>query len=51
VIISAPDASWAFTMTGGDEYLPVPTIRREVKVLSAMVKVSMTGDLGRFFLY
>ena len=42
VIISAPEASCAFTMTDGDEYLPVPTMRREVKVLSAIVKVSMT---------
>ena len=42
VIISAPDASCAFTITDGDEYLPVPTIRRDVKVLPAMVKVSMT---------
>src|SRR5688572_15336192 len=41
VIISAPDASCAFTMTAGDEYLPVPTMRREVNVLSAIVKLSM----------
>ena len=38
VIISAPEASCAFTMTAGDEYLPVPTMRRDVKVLSAIVK-------------
>ena len=40
VIISAPDASCALTMTAGDEYLPVPTMRREEKLLSAIVKVS-----------
>ena len=42
VIISAPEASCALTITAGDEYLPVPTISRDVKVLSAMVKLSMT---------
>jgi hypothetical protein len=42
VIISAPDASCAFTMTDGEEYLPVPTINREVNVLSAIVKLSIT---------
>ena len=41
VIISAPDASCALTMTAGDEYLPVPTMSREENVLSAMVKLSM----------
>jgi len=29
VIISAPEASCACTMMAGDEYLPVPTMRRE----------------------
>src|SRR5262249_4880968 len=38
----APDASCAFTMTGGDEYLPVPTMSREVKVLPAIANVSMS---------
>jgi hypothetical protein len=42
VIISAPEASCAWTMTAGDEYLPVPTISRDVNVLSAMVKISIT---------
>src|SRR5262249_34587922 len=37
VIISAPDASCALTMTACDEYLPVPTISRDVNVLPAMV--------------
>src|SRR2546425_12003627 len=40
VIISAPDASCALTMTAGDAYLPVPTMRREEKLLSAIIKVS-----------
>src|SRR6188474_2315265 len=40
VIISAPDASCACTMTAGDEYLPVPTISRDVNVLSAIVNLS-----------
>src|SRR6266436_4763455 len=40
VIISAPDASCACTITAGDEYLPVPTISREVNVLSAIRKLS-----------
>jgi hypothetical protein len=30
-------------MTDGDEYLPVPTMRREVKVLPAIANVSMRG--------
>ena len=38
VIISAPDASCACTITAGDEYLPVPTKRRDENVLSAIVK-------------
>src|SRR5882724_875316 len=42
VIISAPDASCALTMTAFDEYLPVPTIRRDVNVLSAIVKESIS---------
>src|SRR5947209_2983919 len=41
VTISAPDASCAFTITGGELYLPVPTMSREEKVLSAMVSLSM----------
>ena len=40
VIISAPEASCALTMTVGDEYLPVPTMSREENVLSAIVKRS-----------
>ena len=38
VTISAPEASCACTITAGDEYLPVPTISRDEKVLSAIVK-------------
>jgi hypothetical protein len=38
VIMSAPDASCALTMTAGDEYLPVPTMRREENVLPAMTR-------------
>src|SRR6267378_1412228 len=41
VIISAPDASCAFTMIDGDEYFPVPTMSRELKVLPAIENVSM----------
>src|SRR5205814_495960 len=41
VIISAPDASCARTITAGEEYLPVPTINRDVNVLSAVVRRSM----------
>src|SRR2546428_786897 len=40
VIISAPDAPCALTMTAGDAYLPVPTMRREEKLLSAITKLS-----------
>src|SRR5258707_8093990 len=40
VIISAPDASCACTITAGDEYLPVPTNSRDVNVLSAIVRRS-----------
>src|SRR5438093_9332434 len=36
VIISAPDASCAFTITAGELYLPVPTMRREENRLSAI---------------
>src|SRR5689334_10487825 len=43
VTISAPDASCARTITGYDGYLPVPTMRREVKVRSAMTSGSITG--------
>ena len=42
VIMSAPDASCARTITDGDEYLPVPTINLEAKLLSAIFKTSMT---------
>src|SRR5580765_8835342 len=42
VIISAPDASCARCMTAYEEYFPVPTISRDVKVLPAMVSVSDT---------
>src|SRR5262245_19182689 len=42
VIISAPEASCACTISAGDEYLPVPTISLDVKVLSAIVKLSTT---------
>jgi len=36
VIISAPEASCACTMMAGDEYLPVPPMRREENVLSRL---------------
>src|SRR6266404_3620382 len=48
VIISAPDASCALSITAGELYLPVPTIRRDENVLSAIVKMSiMAGLVGR----
>ena len=34
-------AGLALTMTAGDEYLPVPTKRRDEKDLPAMMKLSM----------
>jgi hypothetical protein len=40
VIISAPDASCALTITDGDEYFPVPTISRDENVFSAIVNPS-----------
>ena len=39
--MSAPEASCAFTITEVDEYLPVPTIRREEKVLPEITRLSM----------
>ncbi len=39
VTMSAPEASCACAMTACDEYLPVPTISRDVNVRPAMVKV------------
>ena len=44
VTISAPDASCAFTITAGDEYLPVPTISRDPNDLPAMTSVSMSSS-------
>src|SRR5262245_28291795 len=41
VIISAPDASCALTITAGDEYLPVPTMRREENDLPAIISGSI----------
>src|SRR5713226_6983680 len=41
--MSAPDASWACTMTAGDEYFPVPTMSREEKVFPAMTRLSMSS--------
>jgi hypothetical protein len=41
VTMSAPDASWARTMTDGDEYFPVPTMSRDAKVFPAIVKLSI----------
>src|SRR4029077_4714977 len=38
VTMSAPEASCACAMTACDEYFPVPTMSREVKVRPAMVK-------------
>jgi len=40
VIISAPEASCALTITAGEAYLPVPTMSRDAKILPAIVKVS-----------
>src|SRR3954469_18389303 len=40
VIISVPDASCAWIMTAGDEYLPVPTNSRDVNVFPAIVRRS-----------
>src|SRR5260370_23193087 len=45
VIISAPEASCACTMTAGDEYLPVPTMSREENVLSDIVNRSIFQPL------
>src|SRR5262245_14566017 len=36
VTISAPDASCACAITANDEYLPVPTINRDLKVRPAI---------------
>src|SRR5262245_11808094 len=33
-------------MTAGELYFPVPTMRRDEKVLSAIVKMSMVADLS-----
>src|SRR4051812_46688067 len=41
VIISAPEASCARTITAFDGYLPVPTKSRDEKVLSAIVNRSI----------
>src|SRR5688572_32876152 len=38
VTISVPDAAWACAITACDGYLPVPTIRRDVKRRPAMTK-------------
>src|SRR5262245_18655366 len=40
VIMSAPEASCARTMTDGDEYLPVPTMSRDEKERPAITSVS-----------
>src|SRR4051812_11122966 len=47
VIMSAPEASCACTITAGDEYFPVPTMSRDAKVLPAMTKLSITPGLPR----
>src|SRR3954447_24470714 len=41
VTISAPEASCACTITALEGYLPVPTIRRDVKVRPARTKASI----------
>src|SRR5688500_13922320 len=41
VTMSVPDASCALTITAGEEYLPVPTIKRERKDLPAMTRSSI----------
>src|SRR5215208_3184080 len=40
VTISAPAASWACAITANEEYLPVPTISRDVNVRPAMTRGS-----------
>src|SRR6266542_5617836 len=40
VIMSAPEASCARTITAWEEYFPVPTMSRDENVLPAIVKVS-----------
>src|SRR4030095_958973 len=46
VTISAPDASKACAITANDEYLPVPTIKRDLKVRPAMTNgVSVNSQL------
>ena len=47
VIISAPDASCAFTITAGEVYLPVPTMRREENRLSAISSMVVGRTLAR----
>src|SRR5262245_26879301 len=44
VTISAPEAAWACCMTAGDEYLPVPTMRRDANDLPAIVKASIQAS-------
>src|SRR4029079_18168620 len=48
VTISAPDASTAAAFSSRFLYLPVPTIRREVKVRPATVQVSDCMVAGTF---
>jgi hypothetical protein len=44
VTISEPEASYAWDMTAYEEYLPVPTMSRDVNVLPAITKgVSVTA--------
>src|SRR3954463_7919762 len=48
VTISAPDASTAAAFSWRLLYLPVPTIRREVKLRPATVQLSACTDWGAF---
>ena len=45
VTISAPEASCAATITSGEGYLPVPTMRRERNVRPAIVRGVSIGCL------
>src|SRR5262249_39066077 len=47
VTISAPEASCARAMTAGEEYFPVPTIRRDENAFPAMTRWSMGSLLRR----
>src|SRR4051812_9534638 len=43
--MSAPEAACAWAITAWDEYLPVPTMRREANVRPAMTNGSLVGPV------